>query len=168
MAPEYDYSDIPGTYVLDGESGRRGYHLNRFCMSLNQAENRERFGQDEEAYIDGFGVTAELSTAQGHLAHARTDLRRQDYEGAIAAADMAEEGAAGAVPKSAMDVITSMKVAADGGNATMTAEVASSGAVAMMPFMLFTARMAPPAAAPEAVPLEDELAEPEGEDAPAE
>ena len=36
-----DYDDVPGTYVLDSRSYRKGYHLNMFCMSLNKAEYRE-------------------------------------------------------------------------------------------------------------------------------
>ncbi len=52
-----DYSDIPGTYVFDGEHSRKGYRLNMFCMSLNEAANRELFAQDESAYMDGRGLT---------------------------------------------------------------------------------------------------------------
>ena len=32
--------DIPGTTVFDAEQARRGYHLNKFCMSLMKADNR--------------------------------------------------------------------------------------------------------------------------------
>ena len=32
-----DYDDVPGTYVLDSRSYRKGYRLNMFCMSLNKA-----------------------------------------------------------------------------------------------------------------------------------
>ncbi|MCZ6620207.1 MAG: protocatechuate 4,5-dioxygenase subunit alpha [Gammaproteobacteria bacterium] len=52
-----DYSDIPGTYVFDGEHSRKGYRLNMFCMSLNDAANRELFVRDESAYLDGRGLT---------------------------------------------------------------------------------------------------------------
>lgn len=52
-----DYSDIPGTYVFDGEHSRKGYRLNMFCMSLNEEANRELFIQDESAYLDGRGLT---------------------------------------------------------------------------------------------------------------
>ena len=52
-----DYSDIPGTYVFDGEHSRKGYRLNMFCMSLNDAANRELFAQDESAYLEGRGLT---------------------------------------------------------------------------------------------------------------
>ena len=46
-----DYDDVPGTYVLDSRSYRKGYHLNMFCMSLNKAECREEFARDERAYL---------------------------------------------------------------------------------------------------------------------
>ncbi len=52
-----EYSDIPGTYVFDGEHSRKGYRLNMFCMSLNDAANRELFAQDESAYLDACGIT---------------------------------------------------------------------------------------------------------------
>jgi protocatechuate 4,5-dioxygenase alpha chain len=51
-----DYDDIPGTIVFDGRRSRRGYALNKFLMSLNQAANREAFRTDERAYLDGFPV----------------------------------------------------------------------------------------------------------------
>lgn len=57
--PPRDYDDIPGTYVFDGEHNRRGYALNMFCMSLNDAANRDRFRADADAYLDGFTLTAE-------------------------------------------------------------------------------------------------------------
>ena len=34
---ERDYDDVPGTYVLDSRTYRRGYHLNMFLMTLNNA-----------------------------------------------------------------------------------------------------------------------------------
>ena len=52
-----DYDDIPGTYVMDGDHSRRGYALNMFCMSLNQAANRDTFRADEAAYLDGHNLT---------------------------------------------------------------------------------------------------------------
>lgn len=54
-APEY--ADIPGTYVFDGRHSRKGYHLNMFCMSLNQPENRAAFKRDEAVYLDRFPMT---------------------------------------------------------------------------------------------------------------
>ena len=60
---ERDYDDVPGTYVLDGRSYRRGYHLNMFCMSLNKAECREEFAKDETAYLQTFAMTDEQRQA---------------------------------------------------------------------------------------------------------
>lgn len=56
---EKDYHDIPGTYVFDGAQSRMGYHLNMFCMSLNKAENRDKFHEDEISYLDSFPMTTE-------------------------------------------------------------------------------------------------------------
>ncbi|WP_419944516.1 protocatechuate 4,5-dioxygenase subunit alpha [Candidatus Poriferisodalis sp.] len=57
MATSRDYDDIPGTYVFDGRRSQQGYHLNKFCMSLNDESNRERFRADEAAYLDGFTLS---------------------------------------------------------------------------------------------------------------
>ena len=56
MPAPRDYDDIPGTIVFDGRRSRRGYALNKFLMSLNQAANREAFRADEGAYLDRFAV----------------------------------------------------------------------------------------------------------------
>ena len=58
MREDRDYSDIPGTYVFDPDHSRKGYHLNMFCMSLNKAENRDRFRENEALYLDQFPMTA--------------------------------------------------------------------------------------------------------------
>jgi len=58
MRAPRDYDDIPGTYVQDATHLRKGYHLNMFCLSLNQADNREAFRADEAAYLDRFPMTA--------------------------------------------------------------------------------------------------------------
>jgi protocatechuate 4,5-dioxygenase alpha chain len=58
-----DYDDIPGTYVFDGRRSRQGYPLNRFLMSLNRAENREAFRDDEVAYLDRFPLLPEQREA---------------------------------------------------------------------------------------------------------
>jgi protocatechuate 4,5-dioxygenase alpha chain len=58
-----DYDDIPGTYVFDGEHHRKGYHLNMFCMSLNNPANRDKFREDEEAYLDQWDLTPEQRAA---------------------------------------------------------------------------------------------------------
>jgi len=59
MTRPRDYDSIPGTYVYDAERGRIGYALNMFCMSLNKAENRERFKENEPVYLDRFALDAE-------------------------------------------------------------------------------------------------------------
>jgi protocatechuate 4,5-dioxygenase alpha chain len=59
MTQSRDYENIPGTYVYDATRGRTGYALNMFCMSLNKAENRRRFKENEAAYLDGFALTPE-------------------------------------------------------------------------------------------------------------
>ncbi len=63
MREPRDYDDIPGTYVFDGEHSRKGYDLNMFCMSLNQAENREKFREDEASYLNRYRITPEQKQA---------------------------------------------------------------------------------------------------------
>lgn len=58
-----DYDDVPGTYVLDSRSYRRGYKLNMFLMSLNKADCREEFAKDEAGYMDTYGVNEEQKAA---------------------------------------------------------------------------------------------------------
>lgn len=58
-----DYDDVPGTYVLDSRSYRRGYKLNMFLMSLNKADCREAFAKDEAGYMDQYGVNDEQKAA---------------------------------------------------------------------------------------------------------
>ncbi len=58
-----EYADIPGTYVMDGAHSRKGYNLNMFCMSLNDAANRELFRSDEAAYLDNFQLTSDQRRA---------------------------------------------------------------------------------------------------------
>ena len=58
-----DYDDIPGTYVFDHRRSRQGYALNMFCMSLNDAANREAFKADEAGYLDRFALTPEQRRA---------------------------------------------------------------------------------------------------------
>ena len=63
MSKAPDFSDIPGTYVLDKEHSRKGYHLNMFCMSLNEQANRDSFREGEAAYLEGYPLTAEQRQA---------------------------------------------------------------------------------------------------------
>ena len=48
---------IPGTEIFDGLQSRRGYRINKFCMTLAKAENRAAFKADEEAYFAKFDLT---------------------------------------------------------------------------------------------------------------
>ena len=63
MALDKPYADVPGTTIFDAEQARRGYWLNQFCMSLMKAENRERFKQDERAYLDEWPMTEDQKLA---------------------------------------------------------------------------------------------------------
>lgn len=58
-----DYNDIPGTYVFDGMHQRRGYWLNTFCKSLDNADNRDALRANPSAYIERFPMTAEQREA---------------------------------------------------------------------------------------------------------
>jgi protocatechuate 4,5-dioxygenase, alpha chain len=49
---------IPGTTIFDGEQSRKGYALNKMCMSFNDAANRAEFVRDEDAYCARFGLNA--------------------------------------------------------------------------------------------------------------
>ena len=57
MRAPRDYDDIPGTYVQDSVHLRKGCHLNMFCLSLNEAGNRDAFRADEAAYPDRSPMT---------------------------------------------------------------------------------------------------------------
>ncbi len=63
MALDKPYKDIPGTIIFDAEQSRKGYWLNQFCMSLMQADNRERFKADERAYLDEWPLSEEQKQA---------------------------------------------------------------------------------------------------------
>lgn len=63
MKKDQAYSDIPGTYVFDGEHSREGYHLNMFCMSLNKAQNRDAYRANPSDYLDQFKLTADQRRA---------------------------------------------------------------------------------------------------------
>jgi protocatechuate 4,5-dioxygenase, alpha chain len=66
---------IPGTTIFDGEQARKGYALNKMCMSFNDAANRAEFTRDEDAYCARYG----LSPAQ------REAVRNRDVLALIAA-----------------------------------------------------------------------------------
>lgn len=54
---------VPGTYVYDVVQSKRGRSLNRLCLSLKEAENRDLFISDESAYCDRFGLEGDLKKA---------------------------------------------------------------------------------------------------------
>ncbi len=66
---------IPGTTLFDGEQAQKGYALNKMCFSFNHASNRERFRQDEAAYMVDYGLNAQQSQA----------IRQRDVLGLLAA-----------------------------------------------------------------------------------
>lgn len=68
------FRDIPGTVVFDGDQSRLGFHLNQFCMSLMNADNRLRFKANEETYLSEFPMTPEQRAA----------VRARDYNQMIA------------------------------------------------------------------------------------
>jgi protocatechuate 4,5-dioxygenase alpha chain len=55
--------DIPGTVMFDGDQAQKGYALNRMCFSFNNADNRNAFLRDEDAYCAKFGLNAEQRAA---------------------------------------------------------------------------------------------------------
>ncbi len=57
MNENAEFDDIPGTFVFTAERSRQGFHLNQFCMSLMKAPNRERFRENERAYLDEWPMT---------------------------------------------------------------------------------------------------------------
>ena len=57
---------IPGTTIFDGVQARKGYALNKMCYSLNSAENRAAFVQDEDAYCRKFGLNDAQRAAIAH------------------------------------------------------------------------------------------------------
>ena len=54
---------IPDTPLLDRKRSRQGYRINKMAMGLGDPANREAFRQDEEAYLDRFGLTPEEKEA---------------------------------------------------------------------------------------------------------
>jgi protocatechuate 4,5-dioxygenase alpha chain len=63
MPNEKLYTQIPGTTVFDAEMASKGFHLNQFCMSLMKAPNRERFKEDQKAYLDEWPMSEEQKLA---------------------------------------------------------------------------------------------------------
>jgi protocatechuate 4,5-dioxygenase alpha chain len=57
---------VPGTTIFDGDQARKGYALNKMCVSFNEAANRAEFLRDENAYCARFGLSAEQRAAVSH------------------------------------------------------------------------------------------------------
>jgi protocatechuate 4,5-dioxygenase alpha chain len=63
MVDNSEFDDIPGTTVFTAERSHEGFHLNQFCMSLMKPENRQRFKDNERAYLDEWSMTEEQKQA---------------------------------------------------------------------------------------------------------
>ena len=57
---------VPGTTIFDGEQARKGYALNKMCMSFNDAANRAAFLRDEDAYCARYGLNSAQRDAIRH------------------------------------------------------------------------------------------------------
>ncbi|MGR3660841.1 MAG: protocatechuate 4,5-dioxygenase subunit alpha [Paracoccaceae bacterium] len=58
--PGFDYHiDIPGTTMFDGKMAMKGYALNKMCYSFNQEINRTAFSEDEEGFMEQYGLNEE-------------------------------------------------------------------------------------------------------------
>ncbi len=56
---------VEGTYLFTGADAQKGYHLNKFCMSLTDPANRDAFHADEVAYMKTFGMSdAEIAIVE--------------------------------------------------------------------------------------------------------
>ena len=82
MATDYtsEFDDIPGTRVFTAQRAKQGFNLNEFCMSLMKEANRERFKQDERAYLD---ETTRMSEEQKQAVLARDYNKMIDLGGQI-------------------------------------------------------------------------------------
>ena len=54
---------IFGTTIFDGIQAQKGYALNRMCYSFNQKVNRDQFSENEEVYMQAYGLNAEQAKA---------------------------------------------------------------------------------------------------------
>lgn len=54
-----DYDDIPGTYIFDTLRCKEGFQLNKFCKSLDNADNRDEFRANPGAYLDNYPMSIE-------------------------------------------------------------------------------------------------------------
>ncbi len=54
---------IPGTVIFNGAQAMKGYALNKMCFSFNDAENRQAFLADEDAYCARYGLNCQQREA---------------------------------------------------------------------------------------------------------
>lgn len=66
---------IPGIRVFNLEESHRGYRINRMCNSLTVETNRQAYRDDEEAYLEDYG----LNETEKQL------IRQRDWAGLNAA-----------------------------------------------------------------------------------
>lgn len=60
---QYDYDDIPGTYVFNGETAHRAFALNKLLFSFNEEVSRKEYAKDPAAYAEKFGLPKEHKRA---------------------------------------------------------------------------------------------------------
>jgi protocatechuate 4,5-dioxygenase alpha chain len=63
MPDTSDLDDIPGTTVFTAARSHEGFHLNQFCMSLRDPQNRARFLRDNRGYLDEWPMTEQQKQA---------------------------------------------------------------------------------------------------------
>ncbi|MYU09714.1 protocatechuate 4,5-dioxygenase subunit alpha [Streptomyces sp. SID8361] len=74
MTPQ-SRADLPGTYVFDGPTSRRGYNMNKLFMSLREESARKEFLADEAAYCHRFSLSeAQCAAILGRDWQAMLDL----------------------------------------------------------------------------------------------
>jgi protocatechuate 4,5-dioxygenase alpha subunit len=66
---------IPDTYIFDGRLSRKGYRINKLCISLTSEATRSAFKADEDAYMSKYSLTE----AEKEL------VRKRDFLGLIKA-----------------------------------------------------------------------------------
>jgi protocatechuate 4,5-dioxygenase alpha chain len=62
-ARERPTEEIWGTTIFDGDQAIKGYALNKMCYSFNNADNRQAFLRDEDAYCTKFNLTPQQRDA---------------------------------------------------------------------------------------------------------
>jgi protocatechuate 4,5-dioxygenase alpha chain len=70
---------IPDSHIFDGPRSSRGYRINKLCISLTIAANREAFKADEEGYMVKFGLAEEERRA----VHERNWIRLTELGGNV-------------------------------------------------------------------------------------